>query len=560
MTSAPTISRRSALRLLGSTAGVALAAACAPAPQAPPPQAPAPTPKPAAPPTSAPPAAAVPTSPPAAAVVVTQVPQSAAPQPRSGGTLRAALTGDLPNLDPHINTTTAHENLFLAFDRIIQYDDQLHPQPMLAESWDLSTDLRQIKFNLRKGVQWHTGREFTSDDVKWNLLRVRDPKSPSVGFRNQSNWFTTIETPDKNSIILKSEQPRPALFDLFEYLNIIDPLTMEGPEAKLKAVGTGPFVFSEWAQGDHILLTKNRNYWQTGRPYLDEVRVSILKDAQAMVAQLEGGAVDLIKAPPLRDAARLKADTQYKVVTHPASAQHFQQGVNTLVPPLDNKKVRQALNYALDRKRFSDTALLGTGQPIALPWLPSSPAYDAQKRNAFAFDLDKAKSLLNEAGVSNLSFEFLPLGDYPELTQMAQIYQNDLAKIGVTISIKNLESAAFYDSVNGRKYQGLYSTPNTYAQVEPLTIFTTSRVFDPNSNNSGFRTDAYVKLIDEAGSEPDAAKRRQLYVALNDLLLDESFSMILVEFRPQLLTRSTVNDVGHTLHEAFSYTNTWLSA
>ena len=393
MTSAPTISRRSALRLLGSTAGVALAAACAPAPQAP-----APTPMPAAPPTSVPPAAAAPTLPPAAAVVVTQAPQSASPQPRSGGTLRAALTADLPNLDPHINTTTAHENLFLAFDRIIQYDDQLHPQPMLAESWDLSTDLRQIKFNLRKGVQWHTGREFTSDDVKWNLLRVRDPKSPSVGFRNQSNWFTTIETPDKNSIILKSEQPRPALFDLFEYLNIIDPLTMEGPEAKLKAVGTGPFVFSEWAQGDHILLTKNRNYWQTGRPYLDglqanvrdiqaEVRVSIVKDAQAMVAQLEGGAVDLIKAPPLRDAARLKADTQYKVVTHPASAQHFQQGVNTLVPPLDNKKVRQALNYALDRKRFSDTALLGTGQPIALPWLPSSPAIMLCKRSCQAESL-----------------------------------------------------------------------------------------------------------------------------------------------------------------------------
>ena len=423
-----------------------------------------------------------------------------APQPKSGGTLRAALTADLPNLDPHINTTTAHENLFLAFDRIIQYDDKLQPQPMLAESWDLSDDLKQIKFNLRKGVQWHTGREFTSEDVKWNLLRVRDPKSPSVGFRNQSNWFTSIETPDKNTIVLRSEQPRPALFDLFEYLNMIDPVTMEGPDARLKAVGTGPFLFTEWAQGDHILLTKNKNYWQSGRPYLDEVRVSIVKDAQAMVAQLEGGAVDLIKSPPLRDAARLGSTPQYRVVAHPASAQHFQQGVNTLVPPLDNKTVRQALNYALDRKRFSETVLLGTGQPISLPWLPSSPAYDAQKRNAYAFDLDKAKSLLSEAGVSGLSFEFMPLGDYPELTQMAQIYQNDLAKIGVTITLKNVENAAFYDAVNGRKYQGLYSTPNTYAQVEPLTIFTTSRVFDPTSNNSGFRTDDYVNLINQAGS------------------------------------------------------------
>jgi len=138
MKSPSIISRRFALRLLGSTAGVALAAACAPTPQAPTPQPPAATPGPAAPPTSAPPGAAL----------VTEAAKPAvAAQPRSGGTLRAALTADLPNLDPHINTTTAHENLFLAFDRVIQYDDKLQPQPMLAESWDLSTDLRQIKFN-----------------------------------------------------------------------------------------------------------------------------------------------------------------------------------------------------------------------------------------------------------------------------------------------------------------------------------------------------------------------------------------------------------------------------
>jgi peptide/nickel transport system substrate-binding protein len=531
-----TFTRRSALRLISSTAGMTVLVACGTA-QQPPPAAPAPT---------------------QGVVTATSAPAKPTGQPKTGGTLRTALTADLPNLDPHINTTTAHENLFLAFDRIIQYDDKLQPQPMLAESWDLSSDLKQVKFNLRKGVQWHTGREFTSEDVKWNLLRVRDPKSPSVGFRNQSNWFTTIDTPDKNTIILKSDQPRPAMFDLFEYLNIIVSVTMEGPDSKTKAVGTGPFMFTEWAQGDHILLTKNKNYWQSGRPYLDAVRVSIVKDAQAMVVQLEAGALDLIKAPPLRDAARLGNDPGYKLVNHPASAQHLQQGVNTLVPPFDNKTVRQALNYALDRKRFSETVLLGTGQPEALPWLPASPAYDAQKKNAYAFDLDKAKGLLREAGITTLDVEILPLGDFPELTSMAQIYQADLAKVGVNLSIKNLESSAFFDQVNGRKYQGLYSTTNTYAQVEPLTIFTTSRVFDPTSNNSGFKTDEYVSLIDQAGSEPDLAKRKQIYSRLNDLLLDESFSMIMTEFRPRVLTRSAVHDVGYTLHEAFSYTSTWI--
>ena len=178
---------------------------------------------------------------------------------------------------------------------------------------------------------------------------------------------------------------------------------------------------------------------------------------------------------------------------------------------------------------------------------------------AYQFDLDRARSLLQGAGITSLDVEILPLGDYPELTAMAQIYQADLAKIGVALTIKNVESSAFYDQVNGRKYRGLYTTPNTYAQVEPLTIFTTSRVFDPTSNNSGFSSDEYVSLIDQAGAEPDLARRKQLYSRLNDLLLDESFSMILTDFRPRLLTRAAVQDVGATLHEAFSYTSTWLA-
>ena len=147
-------------------------------------------------------------------------------------------------------------------------------------------------------------------------------------------------------------------------------------------------------------------------------------------------------------------------MTHPASAQYLQQGVNTLVPPLDNKKVRQALNYALDRKRFAETACSAPVSPMRCRGCPSSPAYDAEKHNAIAFDLDKAEVAAGRGRRADLDVRVsCRSATYPELTQMAQIYQNDLAKIGVKLTIKNLESAAFYDSVNGRKYQGLYSTP-----------------------------------------------------------------------------------------------------
>src|SRR3982074_3764159 len=110
---------------------------------------------------------------------------------------------------------------------------------MLAESWEISSDPKRMKLSLRKGVTFHDGREFTSDDVKYNFLRVRDPKVGAGAFVNQSNWFSSFDTPDKNTIILNAEQPRPLVFDFFERLNMLDKNVMESPDAKTKANGTG---------------------------------------------------------------------------------------------------------------------------------------------------------------------------------------------------------------------------------------------------------------------------------------------------------------------------------
>src|SRR5579859_4849434 len=170
------LTRRTALRLLGSSAGIALLAGCGVAPQ-----------------TTAPTAAAAPTAPPqpvatptAASIAVSApnptapaptpaAPVSSASTPRRGGTARYSIQADLSSIDGHVRTPGAVDSLWLAFDHLTLYDQKLQPQPMLAESWDLSPDFKQVKFNLRKGVTYHSGRDFTSDDVKWNLLRVRRP-------------------------------------------------------------------------------------------------------------------------------------------------------------------------------------------------------------------------------------------------------------------------------------------------------------------------------------------------------------------------------------------------
>src|SRR5581483_5471510 len=178
-------------------------------------------------------------------------------------------------------------------------------------------------------------------------------------------------------------------------------------------------------------------------------------------------------------------------VIHPYTGSWYTIGWNVTSKPIENKKVRQALNYALDRRRFTDKMLLGFGQPKSLPWLENSPAYDPAKNNFYSLDLDKAKALLAEAGATGLETEMLLGPDFPELSEFAQAYQADLAKIGVKLSIRQVESAAFFDSINNRKYPGMYMIVTGRAQLQPGTVLGSSAGTNPVTNNSGFKDDKY---------------------------------------------------------------------
>lgn len=462
------------------------------------------------------------------------------------------MVGDVSTLDGHNTTPNQFDTTWSVFDRLISYDARLQPQPALAENWDLSSDLTQIKLNLRSGVQWHSGREFTSDDVKYNLLRVRDAQLQIPTLRNQSNWFSTIETPDKYTVVLKSDLPRPAIFDFFEYFNQVDQQTVEGPNAKTASIGTGPFKFVEWAQGDHLTFARNENYWRTGRPYVDNF-IASARDAQAMLVQFESGALDVAKGPPANDFARYRDNPAYQAIIHSVSGNYFLFGLNLGIPPLDNKQVRQALNYALDRKRFNDTFMFGTGTAESLPWPPSSPAYEASKQNFYTFDLDRAAALLKQAGVSSLELDCNVLSAWPQLVSFAPVYQADLAKIGVTLNIRALELATWVDEAVNRKYKGMYLSNSTFAQLEPSSTLSNGRATDPNSNNSLFKSDTYSQLIASASAEPDAAKRKALYSQLNDILLDESFIMVLAAAPPTLAATSSVKGIEPSAHDGFYY-------
>src|SRR5438876_1048961 len=250
------LSRRSALRFFISTAGVALLTACSGVPAAP-----TAAPTVAKPVVTTPPAPAATgiATPPAAPAATAKPAAPTAPQPASGGTLRYATTADVATLDPYLVTTNGMETSWLVFDRLTAYDANLKPQPMLAESWDFSPDFKQFKLNIRKGVQYHNGRELTSEDVKYSLLRPRDTSVGNGILAGISNWFTTIDTPDKYTVEIKTDAPRPGFFDGLEIFNICDKANVEGPDAKTSIVGTGPFVLMERVPGDHFTFVKNKN-------------------------------------------------------------------------------------------------------------------------------------------------------------------------------------------------------------------------------------------------------------------------------------------------------------
>ena len=532
-----TVSRRTALRLAASSAGVAFVAACGVAPSAP-----------------AAPSATV-------TAADTRTPAPAAGQPRTGGTLRVAIPADITSLDGHISSSNLSTTTGNIFDRLVAYDVKLQPQPMLAESWDVSSDFKRVKLNLRTGVQWHTGRELTADDVKYNLLRGRDPKVATGTYVNQANWFSSIETPDKYTLVCQSDVSRPAMFDYFNALNMIDPVTAEGPNAKTETVGTGPFTYVEWIQGDHLTLARNKNYWRSSRPYLDSIVISVVRDVVAMATRLEAGALDAINAPSLEDFVRLKADPKYVALIPPGQNSALAVGATTVMPPTDNKKVRQALNYALDRKRFAETGLLGIVPPLSLPWDKNSPAYEASKENAYAFDLDKAKSLLGEAGVTSAELDFLPSPNNPEFNLIAQIYQADLAKIGITLNLLRMEQAAWLDQVNNRKYRGMWASTMSVPVGDPITAFSNGRGTDPTSNNEGYKNERYAQLIANGAAEPDPAKRKSIYSELNDILLEDAFVMVIAPYPPRLVTSAAVHDVVTPTSQPtnFTFVDVWMS-
>jgi peptide/nickel transport system substrate-binding protein len=278
-----------------------------------------------------------------------------------------------------------------------------------------------------------------------------------------------------------------------------------------------------------------------------------------MVTALEAGGLDVADKPPLVDAARLQKDPKFHVLAAQTGGTRYSWVFNVLAPPTDNQQFRQAMLYALDRQRIVESVLKGFGTPANLPFAASSPAYDAQRDQRYTFDLDKARTLMGSSGISNASVDFNYSAVSPEWAGIAQVYQADLAKIGVTLALKPVDPVTLNAEVRQHTYNGIWTGQTPLGQISP-----TQQAFNPSYSPvvsfSGFKSDKLVALNLALQHEIDPAKQKQVYADWSDYALDQAWATQVATQTPLAAMTPKVHDLKYTLVEMLDYRDVWLDA
>ena len=520
------MNRRAFLRraaLLGTAAG--LLVACAPAASAPtaaPPEAPKGQP------------AAQPTASPAAK------PAAEAPKPaaRSGGTFKLPVNANITPWPP----IGAVQNLMVnkvLFSQLVKYDKaNFTPVPDLAEKWDISADGLSWTFNLRKGVTWHDGKPFSSDDVKFTLELYKDAKVNSI-LRSGMEPISAIETPDPNTVVIKTAEKFSSLPELLCYLAFMLPKhLLEGKDASKPVeefinnpIGTGPFKFGEHVRGDHFTTVANESFY-FGKPLIDQVIYKVIPDVNTTVAQVRTGELDIAfigtsHLDALKGAQNVRIDEANQMdmrhvggnEKHPRVGKWFQ-----------DKRVRQAISYAIDRNQIIEAVTQNRAYPIVGPIPPFLSTWVNQNLQPWPYDPDRAKKLLGEVGfkpgaggvleLDGEPFRFTMSSDkgQPDRDQTGLIVQQNLKDVGIDAQIEQLD----FNSYMGKwRVNREFEVVNWY-YVTPATPDLTAYWSTGGSTNEWAYSNPEVdRLFKEARTVFETDQRKAVYDKIQELLHED---------------------------------------
>ena len=371
----------------------------------------------------------------------------------SGVTITVVRGTDLWTADPHNDTQVTSQSLFHnVFDPLIRvnWEDPAHPLPALAESWEVLSDT-QIQFNLRQGVTWHDGSPFTADDVKFTFDRILNPDEPT----KISSWITSIVSGvtvvDPYTIILEMFKAYAPIYGRLETVKIIPKIAFEAMGAEafgLSPVGTGAYIFAEWKQGEYIRMVANEDWWgwvdRETRP--DVVIRKSLPEGFTRYAMLEGGEADIVGQIPPERIEGIEATEDLRIETI-ASTRGFFVGMNTWEPPFDDVRVRQAMNYAIDKQLIVDTILGGQATVHAGVCTLADFGYCADCME-YEYNPEKARQLLADAGYPDgftVTF-WSPRGKYIQDLETSEAIAGQLEEVGITVEVYAPAWAEYWDN------------------------------------------------------------------------------------------------------------------
>lgn len=440
---------------------------------------------------------------------------------KDGGDLRAALTGEPDVLDPATSSIYTGAQVYEGiFSKLIDMDATGKFVPDLATGWT-QVDPKTWSFKLVTNATFHNGEKFTSADVKYTFQRILDPKTASA-YAGLYAQIDSVDATDPAVAVFHLKSAfGPFLTNLATNGEIVNQKAIESGDPARNPVGTGPFQFVEWVQGDHITLKKNPNYFKAGLPHLDQVTFKFLPVDQSRIDALSAGELDWADAIPLQQVASLAKDARFTYVTSPVAGIPDFLTLNTKVAPFDNLKVRQAIALAINREDIKKVAYMGTGEPGLTEMPTGSRWYDATGVFGAATDIAAAKKLLAEAGYPNgLSVEYLGLSQYPELLKTGQVVREELKAIGIDMTIKAVDVSVWYDAFVAGKFQ--ITSAYQERTIDPDNFYALVLHSGGPINTSGYANPAVDALIDQAAASADDAARIGLYQKIRTMVSQDA--------------------------------------
>jgi peptide/nickel transport system substrate-binding protein len=445
-------------------------------------------------------------------LLFTAVALAAAPSIKNGGSIVVAVATEPDHLDPYQATAAdTRAILFNIFEGLVKPDADGNLVPAVAASLPtISSDFTTYTFTVRKGIKFHNGKAVTAADVKYSLETAASTKFPGL------SAIKSVEAVGADKVKITLTAPES---DFLPYLTVAIVPALYADE-NTAPIGTGPFAFDSFTPQVQLVLKKNASYWQKDLPRLDKVTFKLESDSNASILDLQAGSVDFASIADNAVAQQLKGS--YAIQASNSNAVQ-QLDLNQSFKPFADARVRKALSYAIDPDEIINTVNFGVGTRVGSPVIPGLKAfYDPNLTYAYKKDLDKAKKLLADAGyASGLKFTITVPSNYKVHVDTAQVIVAELQAIGVQADIDQVDWPTWISKVyQGKDYQATIISVDG-ANLSPKS-FLGRYVTGDSGNFFNYSNKDFDALFAQAGKEPDAKKRIELYKKAQRLLSSDA--------------------------------------